>query len=549
MVRYRSEERGAGPVPRFAQLLQVSFKRALKDFPEATREAAKKEMQQMLDKGVLRFVKPKDRGKIKSKPIKTFLFIKVKFKADGSFDKVKARLVANGPQQDPNSYTVDDCTSPTAAVVFVFIVIAIAAYEKRHIKFIDVTGAYLNAGIEDLDIYVIIDAELTSILLSLKPELVIFVFPDGTSLAKLDRALYGTHQASLRWYLLLIKRAEEDDFVRNPIDPCVLNKTVDGVQITMVIYVDDIMLTSTSMSLIDQTVAMLRKEFKEITVHDDDVNSYLGMTFTRLPDSMEVTMEGFIKNLFDDIPVTGTAATPAGNYLFDINPDLPPVSDAECARFRSIVMRLMYLAKRVRPDILLPVSFLSTRITRCTADDIKKLDRVLKYLNGTREMGIRLKFLPDFLHAFIDASYGVHADAKSHSGMFITLGRGPFLVSSSKQKINSKSSYEAELVALSDKGSAVIWIREFMLYQGANMGPAKIREDNQSTITSVMKGRGTSERVRHIKVHRFWLKDNVERGEVVFKHTPTQNMIADILTKPLQGELFIRLRRALLNWD
>ena len=187
-----------------------------------------------------------------------------------------------------------------------FIVIAIAAYEKRHIKFIDVTGAYLNAGIEDLDIYVIIDAELTSILLSLKPELVIFVFPDGTSLAKLDRALYGTHQASLRWYLLLIKRAEEDDFVRNPIDPCVLNKTVDGVQITMVIYVDDIMLTSTSMSLIDQTVAMLRKEFKEITVHDDDVNSYLGMTFTRLPDSMEVTMEGFIKNLFDDIPVTGT---------------------------------------------------------------------------------------------------------------------------------------------------------------------------------------------------------------------------------------------------
>ena len=91
-------------------------------------------------------------------------------------------------------------------------------------------------------------------------------------------------------------------------------------------------------------------------------------------------------------------------------------------------------------------------------------------------------------------------------------------------------------------------MREFMIAQGFTMGPAKLREDNQSTIMSVMKGRGSSERTRHIKVHRFWMKDNIDRGEMVLVHTPTKNMIADILTKPLQWDLFSRLRRALLNW-
>ena len=80
------------------------------------------------------------------------------------------------------------------------------------------------------------------------------------------------------------------------------------------------------------------------------------------------------------------------------------------------------------------------------------------------------------------------------------------------------------------------------------MGPAKVREDNQSTIVSVMKGRGTSERTKHIKVRRFWMKDNVDQGDMIFIHTPTENMIADVLTKPLQGDMFIRFRRVLLNW-
>ena len=293
VVRYRSEERGAGPVPRrFAQINQVSVKRALKEFPEATRAAALKEMKQMLDKKVLRFVKTNDRKALKA--IKTFMFIKIKYKSDGTFEKVKARLVANGPQQDPNSYTDEDCASPTAAIPFVFAIIAIAAYQQRHIIFIDVTGAYLNANIEDLKIHVIIDDYLTSLLLTLRPDLITYRYPDGTITAKLDRALYGTHEAALRWYKTLITLAEKNGFIKNPIDPCVLNKSVNGVQITMVIYVDDIMFTCIDMSIIDEAIKMFRNEFEEITVHDNVINSYFGMTLTQNTESVEVTMEGFI---------------------------------------------------------------------------------------------------------------------------------------------------------------------------------------------------------------------------------------------------------------
>ena len=70
------------------------------------------------------------------------------------------------------------------------------------------------------------------------------------------------------------------------------------------------------------------------------------------------------------------------------------------------------------------------------------------------------------VESYIDASYGVHADGKSHSGTIITLGAGPVYVRSSKQKIVTKSSSEAELVALSDNASHVIWARNFIIAQG-----------------------------------------------------------------------------------
>ena len=80
------------------------------------------------------------------------------------------------------------------------------------------------------------------------------------------------------------------------------------------------------------------------------------------------------------------------------------------------------------------------------------------------------------------------------------------------------------------------------------MEAATIFQDNQSTLALLEKGYSNNKRTRHINIRYFYLKSKVDDGEVVLEYMPTDEMIADILTKPLQGEKFIQLRDSLLNW-
>jgi hypothetical protein len=175
---------------------------------------------------------------------------------------------------------------------------------------------------------------------------------------------------------------------------------------------------------------------------------------------------------------------------------------------------------------------------------------VLKYLNGTKELFLTLEVGDKMeVNAYVDASYGVHPDAKGHTGAVITLGKGAVIVKSSKQKLVAKSSTESELIALSDEFSSVLWTKNFLGPdgQGYKIGPAKVFEDNMSAISLAEKGRSTSGRTRHIDIRYFFIKDRIDSGEIEIEHKGTSEMIADMLTKPLQGELFRKMRAKLLN--
>ena len=111
----------------------------------------------------------------------------------------------------------------------------------------------------------------------------------------------------------------------------------------------------------------------------------------------------------------------------------------------------MYICKRSRPDLDTVVAFLCTRVAKSDEEDWKKLLRVLSYARQTiddpRIIGaLSLKKLI----SWIDASYAVHPDMKSHRGATTSFGRGVIGTKSSKQKLNTKSSTEAELVGVSD---------------------------------------------------------------------------------------------------
>ena len=264
-----------------------------------------------------------------------------------------------------------------------------------------------------------------------------------------------------------------------------------------------------------------------------------------------MTMDGYISDLLELCEhIAGAAQTPAGNDLFSVREDsiMLDISDKEF--FHSLTAKLLYLGKRVRPDLLTAVSYLTKRVLCPNSDDMKKLYRVIRYLRGTRTMGINLSASQQLtVMGYVDASYGVHADMKSHTGTVIGIGRGPIFCKSATQKINTKSSTEAELVGLSDDAGQFLWVRYFLEEQGYSMGPAKIYQDNMSTIAMIKNGKSTSNRTRHIAIRVFFVADRVNSKEIEIEYMQTGEMLADILTKPLQGNLFRQLRDKLLNWN
>ena len=167
------------------------------------------------------------------------------------------------------------------------------------------------------------------------------------------------------------------------------------------------------MSLINGLEDKFRAEFKHIEILEGPVYSYLGMSWDySVPGEVKLSMEGFIADLIKWSEIEGTAASPAANHLFDVR-DAEKLSKDKADLFHSTTAKLLYLSKRVRPDIILAVSFLTTRVQAPDVDDWNKLQRVLKYLNGTQEMGIILRPNNNSKYeAYIDASYGIHDDGK-----------------------------------------------------------------------------------------------------------------------------------------
>jgi hypothetical protein len=373
---------------------------------------------------------------------------------------------------------------------------------------------------------------------------------DGTMVVEIAKALYGCVESAKLWYNKLSDFLQSLGFVPNSYDPCVFQKLLTtGEKLTVGVYVDDFLLCCKNTEALEELIDQLITEYKEVTVNRDKVQEYIGMVLDfSEANKCKVQISIYIQKLLEDYDVTTFASSPAESNLFAVREDSPLINDERRSKFHSGVMRLMFLAKRARPDILLPIVFLASRVTYPIEDDEKKFYRVLKYLNGTQDLVLTLAADSIVsLSAYIDAAYGVHNDLKGHSGCVITMGSGVLYVKSNKQKLNAKSSTEAELIALSDALGQVIWTRNFLEDLGYNMEPATVYQDNLSTIAMVKNGSPTSHRTRHINIRFFFAKDRVDQGEIKLEYCPTEVMLADLLTKPLQGALFIKLRNAMMG--
>jgi hypothetical protein len=144
---------------------------------------------------------------------------------------------------------------------------------------------------------------------------------------------------------------------------------------------------------------------------------------------------------------------------------------------------------------------------------------------------------------YVDASFAVHPNMRGHTGGGLTLGRGFPITVSTKQKLNTRSSTESELVGVDDMMPIICWTRYFLLSQGYGIIKNLLLQDNRSSILLERNGRASSgKRTRHINIRYYFISDRVNMKEISIDWCPTTNMVADYMSKPLQGSLFRELR-------
>ena len=492
--------------------------------------------------------------------ISSKMFVKEKLLPSGKADKIKSRLVARGDQQIRESYAGQDLSASTASSMAVLCTIAIAVYEKRKVKSADIGGAYLNAGMSDTGPQVLmrIEPRLAAIMIQHDPRFSKSLGPKGDIIVRLKKCLYGCIESAKRWQDHITAFLTSLGYNKNIYEPCVMNKTdKSGCQITVVIYVDDLLITCVHQDSIDELIQAIEVKYKEVKHSTGTTIDYLGMTIDMtVAGQASITMDGMTEAIVQDSncpTLEKKTSSPAADDLFDATVDPNPLSAGDMKHFHNIVARLAYLARLTRPELLLAVSYLVTRVTRSTDGDLAKLHRAIRYLHQSHASGHRgIVLRPKHLMAagWMDASYAIHENLKSHSACNLSIGDAAFVSNNSTgQSIITKSSTEAELVCVSDNANRLIHLVWFMTAQGHKQHAAIIYQDNMSSMALLQKGRSTSTKSKHIAVRFFWIKEQLDSGLVQLQFRPTAMMgPANLLTKPLQGAQFVEERLQLTGW-
>ncbi|KYN10447.1 Copia protein [Trachymyrmex cornetzi] len=183
-----------------------------------------------------------------------------------------------------------------------------------------------------------------------------------------------------------------------------------------------------------------------------------------------------------------------------------------------------------------------------TEEDWNEVKRVVRYLKGTARTELKLgsDMSGQRLRAYTDANWaGDRRSRRSNTGYIIMFGLGAISWISKRQSCVALSSTEAEFIALCEGCRELSWIRRILSDFGMTFEqPTIIYEDNQSCLSMTQEEK-FSTRAKHIDTKKFFIKDYVDKGIVTCKYCPTEEMIADILTKPLSRQRFVKLRQAL----
>jgi hypothetical protein len=545
-------------------MLQLSMKAGLKQFGKHGEDGVSKELNQLHLRDTFEPIDPKKLTADERKNVmESHLFLKEK--RDGT---IKGRMVAGGNKQRG---TIDkkDASSPTVSLESVLLTSVVDAEERRDVATIDIPNAFIQTKLENEEDMAIMRmrGKLAELMVKVAPEVYrkyIFVNKNGETVlyVKLLNALYGILKAALLFYKRLVKDLLGIGFKLNPYDPCVANKMVGGKQMTLCWHVDDMKVSHFLTKRVDDMIKWLRSKYKRLfgdgsgamKVCRGKVHEYIGMTLDfRIPGQVRVTMIPYVKEIVADFTKistdTKTAVTPAAEHLFKIDKAAKKLNEEMGKVFHNFTAKCLFATKRARPDIHTAVAFLTTRVREPDVDDWKKLQRLIRYLRGTLELPLTLRADGScIIKWWVDGSHGVHFDMRGHTGGMASLGKGALMPTSTRQKLNTRSSTETELVGADDMMPQIMWTNYFLAAQGYGLTQTILYQDNRSAILLESNGKmSSSKRTKHVNIRYYFIMDRINNKELSVEYCPTGEMTADFFTKPLQGKLFFKFRKDIMN--
>jgi hypothetical protein len=194
--------------------------------------------------------------------------------------------------------------------------------------------------------------------------------------------MYGLIQSAKLCNKELTRHLEQHGFKKCALDECVLVKRTDGKKyIVLLLYIDDILIMSQLMKDRYWVKDLLQEKYGKVTYDEGNRLPYLGRTIMKTDSGFEIAMESYILRFYGKR--VRNYVVPVNQNLFAVQEHQEPI--VEKAKFYSVVAKLLYLGRQPRPNILLPVQFLCTRVKSPTKENTQKLEQVLGYLNMTKK--------------------------------------------------------------------------------------------------------------------------------------------------------------------
>jgi hypothetical protein len=313
---------------------------------------------------------------------------RIKKNADGTVERYKARLVAKGFKQ---RYGIDyeDTFSPVVKAATIRLVLALSVSRGWSLRQLDVKNAFLHGVLEE------------EVYMKQPPGFEDPKLPHH--ICKLDKALYGLKQAPRAWFSKLSSKLHSLGFIASKADTSLFIYNRSGIIIFVLIYVDDIIVTSSSDRAIS---ALLRDLSGDFALKDlGDLHFFLGIEVQKTSNGLILSQEKYATDLLSRVGMTNctTCPTPLSSTDKLSLTDGAPLGAEDSTRYRSIVGALQYLTL-TRPDLCFAVNKICQFLHAPTTTHWTAAKRILRYVQGTLKVGLTFQKSPStLLSAFSDA--------------------------------------------------------------------------------------------------------------------------------------------------